>query len=353
MAAIKIAFWNLQNLFDIDASEIAADLEFTPAEDWDQEALDKKLENLAEVINLLHDGQGPDLLGICEIENRRVADLLLEAIGRNDYRLAHLDSPDIRGIDASLIYSNDVFELVGDPIGHLIHFRYPTRDIFEVNLRIRENDAHLTVFVNHWPSRSRGLYATEPFRLTVASHCGRLVDRVLKFPRDEFLALPNSEASLGKLNERWNGNVLLMGDFNDEPFNRSLLEYLQASGSLDHLEEKLKPASQSNIPSAKAYLGAQAYLFNCMWQLMGTSDEGTYHFSKAVKSMNLLDQFLVSRGIFYGLQKLKLDLDSVKVERPSVMAPQPKRRPKKFDKRTKKGYSDHFPIEVLIETVPS
>ncbi len=352
MASIKIAFWNLQNLFDIEASEIAADLEFTPAEGWDQEALDNKIENLAEVINLLHEGRGPDLLGICEIENRDVADLLLEAIGRSDYRLAHVENPDIRGIDTSLIYSNDVFELVGEPVGHLVHLRYPTRDIFEVNLRVRENDTPMTVFVNHWPSRSRGLYETEPFRLTVASHCGRLVDRVLKFPRDEFLSLPASQASLDKLNERWNRNVLLMGDFNDEPFNRSLLEHLQASGSLDHLEEELKPAAQSNIPSAKKYLGLQAYLFNCMWRLMGISDEGTYHFSRAVKSMNLLDQLIVSRGIFYGLQKLQVDLDSVKVARPGVMTTQAKRRPKKFDKSKKKGYSDHFPIEAVIETVP-
>ena len=34
MAEIKVAFWNLQNLFDTTASEIAADLEFTPDDGW-------------------------------------------------------------------------------------------------------------------------------------------------------------------------------------------------------------------------------------------------------------------------------------------------------------------------------
>ena len=356
MADIKVAFWNLENLFDTTASEIATDLEFTPANGWTQAAFSKKVENLASVINMMHGGQGPDLLGICEIENKDVAQTLIDQIGRPDYELAHVEHPDIRGIDVSLIYSSSVFDLSPDlptdrnPVGHLVHLRYPTRDIFEVKLHVLENDAELTVFVNHWPSRRLGQYESEPSRIAVAEHCGRLVDRVLKFSRTEFLALSDTNASLTKINERWNRNVFVMGDLNDEPFNRSVLNYLLASRDHDHVEELVKASSGRNIPTAETYLKLRAYLFNCMWPLLGQSDIGTFFFSQATNTMNLLDQFIISRGLLFGEQKLRMDLASVKIFTPSVMTT-PKGRPRPFDRQTGKGYSDHFPIEAIVKTV--
>lgn len=350
MADIKIAFWNLQNLFDITSSDIASDLGFTPEKGWTKDAFRKKVENLASVINMMHGGQGADLLGICEIENERVAHKLLRKIGRPDYKLAHVESLDIRGIDVSLIYSSKVFKLIGQPVGHLVHLRYPTRDIFEVTLRVLDNDATLTVFVNHWPSRKMGQYETEPHRITVAEHLARLIDRILKFSRSEFLSLPNTSASLAKLNERWNRNVIVMGDLNDEPFNRSVQDYLLASRDYDHVEEMVRPSPGRKIPNPEAYLKLRAYLFNCMWPLLGQSDVGTHYYSAATNSMNMLDQIIVSRGILFGTQKLQLDLNSVKIFKPSVMTTA-KGRPIPFDRKTMKGYSDHFPIEAVIKTV--
>ncbi|HXF06108.1 MAG TPA: hypothetical protein VNM72_11955 [Blastocatellia bacterium] len=350
MAEIKIAFWNLQNLFDTTASEIAADLEFTPEHGWDEEAFEEKITNLATIIRAMHHGSGPDLLGICEIENRAVATALLKKIGRPEYTLAHVESPDIRGIDVSLIYSKDVLTLVGKPKGHLVHFRYPTRDIFQVTLRVKLTSAELNVLVNHWPSRKQGQYESEPARITVAEHCGRLVDEILKYSRSDFLALPDTAASLARLNERWNRNVLVMGDLNDEPFNRSILDYLRASRDRDHLEEEIVPARNKKLPAVATYLKKRAYLFNCMWPLLGRADTGTSFFPSGTNTMLLLDQFIISRGLLYGLQGLKMDLESVRIMRPDQMT-SPKGRPVPFDKKTKKGFSDHFPIEAVIQTV--
>ena len=53
MSDITIAFWNLGNLFDVSSSEPALVHEFTPERGWTNEVLDKKLENLAQVIRLL------------------------------------------------------------------------------------------------------------------------------------------------------------------------------------------------------------------------------------------------------------------------------------------------------------
>lgn len=349
MSDIKVGFWNLQNLFDTDLSEIAADFEYTPEEGWDQQAFDAKVTNLASVIDLMHDDQGPDLLGICEVENRQVAEKLIDKCKRQDYELAHVDSPDIRGIDTSLIFSKDIFELIDEPVAHLVHLRYATRDIFQVNLRVLENNAELMVLVNHWPSRWRGLYKTEPYRITVASHCGQIVDKILKFPRNEYLNMVDSQATLEKLNHRWDRNVLVMGDFNDEPFNRSVLDELKATSGEDKLEEKIKKSKGRNTPTPESYLEEQAYLFNCMWQSLGQPDEGTHYYSDSTNTMNTLDQFIISRGLYYKSQGLKMKLDSVIIFKPGIMKTEGKGRPKEFNKETKTGFSDHFPIQALIE----
>ena len=67
IGSFNVAFWNLQNLFDLDVSPLAADLEYTPVNGWDKRAFETKINNLADVIRLMFDGKGPDLLGICEI----------------------------------------------------------------------------------------------------------------------------------------------------------------------------------------------------------------------------------------------------------------------------------------------
>jgi hypothetical protein len=357
MATIKVASWNLQNLFDTSASEIATDLEFTPENGWDDEALDKKLSNLAHIIRLMHGGQGPDLLGICEVETKALLEDLIGRTGRTDLRVAHVDNADIRGIDTSLIYSADLFELAGEPIGHMVNLRFPTRDLFEVPLRVKANGASLHVFVNHWPSRRRGQYESEPLRIAVAEHCGRLVQRVLKFSRSEVLAMPDTPATLDALNSRFERNVILMGDFNDEPYSRSIVDYLLATRDVDHIEEPIKRASARDLPArqhtptVRAYLERDAYLFNCMWPTVGQSDTGSLYFSQGVNTMNLLDQFMVSRGLRFGLAGLQMKLESVRVFRAPPMATRGKQRPIPFDRKTKKGYADHFPIESEIEVL--
>lgn len=74
MSAINIAFWNVQNLFDTTASPIATDLEFTPEQGWTDEVFDIKVANIASIIRQMHGGTGPDLLGLCEVENKEVVE---------------------------------------------------------------------------------------------------------------------------------------------------------------------------------------------------------------------------------------------------------------------------------------
>ncbi|MEW6042653.1 MAG: endonuclease/exonuclease/phosphatase family protein [Thermoproteota archaeon] len=353
MADIKIAFWNLQNLFDTTISEIAADFEYTPQNGWNEETFDKKIENLSTIINKMHNDTGPDLLGVCEIENDDVVQALIDETGRSDYRIVHHQSPDIRGIDVALVYSEDIFELIDSPKAHKVYGRYPTRDILQAKFRVKQNNSELHVLVNHWPSRRMGKYESEPLRIAVADYAGRLVDEILKISRTEFLALPDTQGSLSSLNDVWDNNVILMGDFNDEPFDRSMMYYLQAVRDLDNLEEPIKKsAGNSFIPNAKSYLEKKATLYNCMWRFLSQPDVGTFFYNEGQGNpMNILDQFVISRGLYYGKKNLKMDQDSVAIFTDDIVGSNSKKRPKAFDKSTRQGFSDHFPIVSSIKTV--
>lgn len=352
MERIRVSFWNLQNLFDTSASVLATDFEFTPENGWTQAVFDAKVQNLAAVIKQMHDGQLPHIFGMCEIENKDVVQTLVNKLAPNDYAIANVDSPDIRGIGTSLVYSTGMFELDGQPTGHNVHLRYPTRDIFEVPLKLKSNGRKLRVFVNHWPSRSQGQRETEPLRQAVASRCGELVDMVLKVDKQTFLALPGTDDSLKMLQQCWDSNILLMGDFNDEPFNSSVVDFLRAANDTDHLEEAIKKPKGAPLPEAASYLSKEAPLYNCMWNLLGKTDSGTFYSSQSPKTMNVLDQFIVSRGLYFGTSGLKMNQDATEIFKPAIMCTG-KNRPKKFEFDAKgvktNGFSDHFPIEATID----
>ena len=393
MDNIKVAFWNLGNLFDTSSSSlIGSDLEFTPERGWDDAAKDKKIENLVKVINSLHNNQGPDLLGLCEIENEELAKKLIEKMGKQDiYEIAqYVDSPDIRGIDTCLIYSKRIFKFI-DAKSHNIYFRYPTRDIFQANLSVinntNNNNSELNVLVNHWPSRIGGRFETEPLRIAVAENCARAVESILKVSLDYLKEMPNNlkenEESLDKLNQKWNKNVLVMGDFNDNPFDRSILNYLRATPDKNRLIEWKEIFEHPNLKKWPAnqqtdkhnYLYQPAFLYNCMWKLI---PDGTLFFDGG---LDLFDQFIISRGLLNGEQGLKMDLNEIKIDKSTRMAnhipagsfestgqnkihPIHKQSPMSFEYIKKKvngepenlpsgrdpltGFSDHFPIQSVI-----
>ena len=358
---IGVAFWNLQNLFDIEVSKLAADLEFTPVHGWDRRAFEAKVNNLAQIIRMMFDGHGPDLLGVCEIENERVANILIDAVGRDDYALAHVQNPDIQGIDTSLIYSSRVFDIDQTRVrGHQAHPRYPTRDIFEVHLKVKCNDSDLVVLVNHWPSQSPGRWETEPFRITVASHCGQLVEQNLKLPRKSYLQLKASDVSLHQLNAIWDRNVLVMGDFNDAPWSRSVMDILRAGFTAEKLAEPIRFV-QGSLPSYRSYASRPAWLFNPMWSCLRKPDQGTHYNPDATHAMSIRDQFLLSRGLYYGLQGLQIGaskmskapgLPAAEIFRPNVMCT-PDGHPREFLRENRAGFSDHFPVTTTIKVLKS
>src|SRR5687767_1398145 len=111
---MAIAFYNLENLFDTENDPNRDDEEFLPQSEsqWTPERYSKKLTNMASVIEKLGDEDGPELLGVCEIENRKVLEDLIAqpALANKGYDIVHFESPDIRSIDVALFYKTSVFK---------------------------------------------------------------------------------------------------------------------------------------------------------------------------------------------------------------------------------------------------
>jgi hypothetical protein len=100
------AFWNVENLFDTIDQPDTDDAEFLPGSEkqWDESRFRQKLINLATVIMSMNRGKGPDILGICEVENKAVIESLLVYLNPG-YSIVHIDSPDGRGIDNAFLYT--------------------------------------------------------------------------------------------------------------------------------------------------------------------------------------------------------------------------------------------------------
>jgi predicted extracellular nuclease len=211
---IRVMFYNVENLYDTSDEEGIDDAEFLPKSElqWNEERLQTKLNHIAQVIQAVGGQNLPDVVGFAEIENRRVLDFLIQntALKKSGYFVVHYDSPDKRGIDVALLYKKDRFTFLKSasyPVPMPGDSARPTRDILYVKGML-PNKANLHVVINHWPSRSGGAAETESKRLAAAKVAKRLCDSI-------------------QANEQ-NANVLLLGDFNDYPTNKSMREVLQA-----------------------------------------------------------------------------------------------------------------------------
>ena len=209
----RIVSWNIENLFNTHHDSLKNDREFLPdaMRHWNYSRYKKKLADIARVITAIGEWNPPALVGLCEVEN----DTVLRDLTRRsplkelDYRYVMTDSPDSRGIDVALLYQRDLFKLLSSrsiSIPPLKQHR-PTRDLLHVSGLLLTEDT-LDVFVCHLPSRSGGAKESEPYRLHAA--------QILRTEADSIL------------HKRLHPQVIIMGDFNDYPTNKSIRKVLEA-----------------------------------------------------------------------------------------------------------------------------
>ncbi len=213
-----VVSYNLENLFDYtDDPENNGDDEYLPTDkkEWDAEKYQTKLNNLSEVIRAIDSVDLPEIIGVCEIENRKVLeDLIATDILKNaGYGISHEESPDPRGIDVALIYKKSHFKyLKHEPIKVISKDgkTYPTRYILYTQGTINNDTFH--IFVNHWSSRRGGEEDSEHKRIAAAKTLRNYIDENI-------------------LNSNPDANIIIMGDMNDEPQNESLSETLNAKNN--------------------------------------------------------------------------------------------------------------------------
>ncbi|MCB1761688.1 MAG: endonuclease/exonuclease/phosphatase [Gammaproteobacteria bacterium] len=322
MPDLNIAWWNLENLFDHENAQRDPQLKNTLASElkgWSAAVRDRKIEQLASVIRSMFAGAGPALLGVCEVENESVATRLAQAIGlaQREYTVVGHPSPDLRGIDTSFIVDNRELSVLSTDY-RVVNKRRATRDIFWTRLRVNSSAAEFVAIANHWPSRSAGQYSSEPFRMMTGETHALVTSRLQDSAEGGDPHLP----------------ILSMGDFNDEPFNRSMQEYLL--GSRD--------------PGRVRY-SKSGHMLNLMWPLLSGHNPGTYLFNA---DWGMLDQFLASYGMLRGASPVRVELQSVGIFRPPQMlgkSGQPRRfnRPSSKTGVDEQGYSDHFPILLTLK----
>ncbi|MBZ0178205.1 MAG: hypothetical protein K8F36_02855 [Melioribacteraceae bacterium] len=252
-----LASWNLENLFDTEDDPAIDDEEFLPSSrrQWNEHKLSQKIENLKKVIEFMNNQNGPDVLGVQEVENFEILERLKNRLDV-DYGIAYAESPDNRGIDNGLLYNKEKFEYVSHQgLDVRLPDDWPTRLILEVQLKHISGEEFF-IFVNHWPSRSGGFERSEPNRIAAAQTLKNRVDELLL--TDE------------------NTNIIILGDLNDEPNNVSVVEELEAA-DLFCGEELDRSFKLFNLATEVFLRGEGTYLYRGDW--------------------NMLDQVIVSRGL--------------------------------------------------------
>lgn len=203
----KLAFYNLENLFDTLNDPMTADDEFTPkgSKAWSSSRYHAKLQRIAEVISADWALDYPDILGLCEVENRTVLnDLNGLLAGQSVYAVLHRDSPDERGIDVAMLYNKEKFRLMDSGFIRVQMNSRPddrTRDILYASLFCETSRDTLHVFVCHFPSRRGGVENSLMNRTDAASQCVRFMKNNLNILK---------------------GNIIIMGDMNDNPADNSM-----------------------------------------------------------------------------------------------------------------------------------
>lgn len=319
-SAYYIAWWNVENLFDEENSPRRTDKVAravgTSIVGWTPALRDRKIDQLASVIVQMNAGSGPDLLGICEVENEfvvtRLADAVNALLPTRAYQVVHADTVDDRGIDIAFLFDPALFTApVDQRFQHVVMRRTATREILQVNFQTHHGRTW-AIFGNHWPSRSGGQMESAGYRAIAGETLAYFHERV------------------GEIHGEGTP-VLAMGDFNDEPFDLSVVQY-----------------ALSTRQRAKVLGGTSPRLWNLMWDVLGTGT-GTFYFDNFA---NLLDQFLVNRSMVRETSPMWAGPDSVEIiSFPGMVSTGTYPAPVPFGGMGKPvnidGYSDHFPIGLI------
>lgn len=222
-----VAFYNVENLFDTINDPKTFDDDRTPTgkDNWTEPIYRDHLDKIGSVIAKIgYDitKKSPDFVGLAEIENEKVLIDLINTshLADENYDIAHIDSPDPRGIDVALLYKKHIFTPTDIKAFPLIvqkddGSRLYTRDQLVVTGQMGEETFHF--IVNHWPSRGGGKEKSNHLREAAAQLNKDIID------------------SLRTINP--SAKIISMGDFNDDTTDPSFKKVLQTKQDQDEVQQ--------------------------------------------------------------------------------------------------------------------
>jgi len=315
-----VGFYNVENLFDTIDDPETIDEDYTPLgrNQYSHRDYVQKIRQTAKVISQIGSNPGnagPHLLGLAEIENIGVLRDLTqtEQLRVEKYQIIHMDSPDRRGIDVALLYREDYFspletEIIEVKLWTERGERIYTRDILHVHGILDEEEIH--VIINHWPSRRGGKSSSDPKRMKAAYLVKQLTDRIFK-------ADPKA-------------NIIIMGDFNDDPIDRSIKKGLLLKSPV---EEEVK----------SHFYNPMLNMFKKGFNTLAYRD-GLNLFDQIIISSNLLKKDHLNQGYFF--YRAGIYNPTYMIEQHGKYRGYPLRS---FENnRYSGGYSDHFPVYIEL-----
>ena len=314
-----IGFYNLENLFDTCHDAGKNDYEYLPdgTNKWTGLKYSHKLKNMAKVLAEMGTdwlpGVGCAAIGVAEVENAKcLTDLCDQApLKARNFKFVHIEGPDQRGVDCALVYNPSLFKVRSQQLVPYIYklskdAQRATRGFLVVKGVLGGED--VAIIVCHLPSRGAESYYRE--------EGGRQVREVKERLQKED---PNIK-------------ILIMGDMNDDPQDKSMTVALEA-------KHKIKDVPKNG-------------LYNPWWDVLA-SGTGTLQYDG---KWNLFDQIILSENLLH--QEGANDYGTLKLRRHQIF-----RRDYLFQKEGRykgntlrthaggvwlDGYSDHLPTVVYL-----
>lgn len=311
-----IAFYNVENLYESGNNKNIGDLPFQGSRSWNISRYKNKLAKIAKTISGIGEEETqklPTFFGLCEIENKKVIDELLEEFPfKANYGYVHKDSLDERGIDTAFFYNKEFFtiedsEFIRIPIFNSDGSRDYTRDITYAKGKLENITIHF--FVLHLPSKRENNINVSK-RIHILHELRKKINEI--FDKD-ILA-----------------NIIIMGDFNEDPTTTYLYQQLWNKKTIQELKER--------------------ELYNPFENLYKRDLYSTFHEGKGM----LFDQIIFSKSFFDENSKLRYSNSNV-FNPPFLQNPDREKLGTPWRTYTGSrylgGYSDHFPVYAIIENI--
>ena len=315
--SFPILFWNVENLFDCKDNPLTQDEEFLPQSirKWNYSKYRNKLNAVAKGIVNTGKWTLPVIVGLCEVENDSV---LYDLTQRSNlkhlgYRFFITVPRDLRGINIGLLYLRERFKPISNrsiQVNKLKLTQHSTRDILHITGIVLSGDT-LDLFVVHFPSRLGGVAFSEANRIEVAQQLKQVIQEVQ--------------------DKRNSAKIIVMGDFNDTPQDKSVKYILDAKKPIEH-----------PLPNQ---------LYNL---LANKGKQGTYKYKRA---WSLIDQIIVTGNLLDPSSRFYTSESATTIVTDSFLFIPDEKYGGKKPLRTYQGlkyqggFSDHLPVITVFTEI--